>query len=458
MKKFSKYTLIVTLLLFSFEFSFAQNKVIDSLNVVIKNDKNTIEKVKHLNALSWEHLLIGDSDSAIQIANRALLIADLLPQTDKMKASAESFSNIAMGNSDNGNFAESITYFLKALKIGEDMGNKRIISNNLGNIGNVYGNMGEFDKSMEYIFKAMKISEELGDKKRVATDLGNIGNLYDSKNETEKALEYYMKALTMSKELNFKHGIGTNLGNLGLVYSKLGEHDKAITNYMQGLIIAKETGDQRSIAIGEGNIGELYVQLLKGADASEKKDLINNAELHLFAALAIDTTIGFLHHLENTYHNLSELYLITNEHKKSLGYFKLYSNTKDSLFNEEKNKEITRHEMNYEFAKKEAYLKAEQDKKAAVAEAEKKRQNIFFWLISIVAIAIAIIAIVVFRSLRITRQQKQIIEHQKELVEDKQNEILDSIYYAKRIQESLLPTEKYIEKNLNRLNNKRSDE
>lgn len=454
MKNFLKHTFIVIILLFSFEFSFAQNKVIDSLNRVIKKDKNDIEKTKHLNALSWEHLLIGNSDSAILVANKALLIANMLPEADKLKASAESFSNIAMGNSDKGNFAESITYFLKALKIGEDLGNKKIISNNLGNIGNVYGNMGEYDKSLEYILKAMKISEELGDKKRVATDLGNIGNLYDSKNETEKALEYYMKALTMSKELNFKSGIGTNLGNLGLVYSKLGEYDKAVTNYMQGLIIAKETGDQRSITIGEGNIGELYIQLLKSASTGEKKGLIKNAELHLLAALAIDTTIGFLHHLENTYFNLSELYLITNDHKKSLEYFKLFSNAKDSLFSEEKNKEITRNEMSYEFEKKEATLKAEQEKKEAVAEADRKRQNIFFWLISIVAIAIAIIAIIVFRSLRVTRQQKQIIELQKELVEEKQLEILDSIHYAKRIQESLLPTDKYIDKNINRLKGK----
>ncbi|MBP9794238.1 MAG: hypothetical protein KBC56_09600, partial [Flavobacterium sp.] len=42
--------------------------------------------------------------------------------------------------------------------------------------------------------------------------------------------------------------------------------------------------------------------------------------------------------------------------------------------------------------------------------------------------------------------QKEEVEMQKTLVEEKQKEILDSIHYAKRIQESLLPTEKYIER------------
>jgi len=47
--------------------------------------------------------------------------------------------------------------------------------------------------------------------------------------------------------------------------------------------------------------------------------------------------------------------------------------------------------------------------------------------------------------------RKKEVEEQKNLVEEKQKEILDSIHYAKRIQTALLPNNKYIDKNLNRL-------
>jgi len=40
--------------------------------------------------------------------------------------------------------------------------------------------------------------------------------------------------------------------------------------------------------------------------------------------------------------------------------------------------------------------------------------------------------------------QKKLVEDQKNMVDIKQKEILDSIRYAKRIQTSLLPSEKYI--------------
>jgi hypothetical protein len=50
------------------------------------------------------------------------------------------------------------------------------------------------------------------------------------------------------------------------------------------------------------------------------------------------------------------------------------------------------------------------------------------------------------------QQQKEEIENQKELLEEKQKEILDSIHYAQRIQNSILPNEKQIDKVLRRIN------
>lgn len=46
---------------------------------------------------------------------------------------------------------------------------------------------------------------------------------------------------------------------------------------------------------------------------------------------------------------------------------------------------------------------------------------------------------------------KKSITEQKQIIEEKQKEIIDSINYAKRIQNSLLPTEKYIDKSFKRL-------
>ena len=48
-------------------------------------------------------------------------------------------------------------------------------------------------------------------------------------------------------------------------------------------------------------------------------------------------------------------------------------------------------------------------------------------------------------------KQKLEIEQQKHIVEEQQKEVLDSIRYAKRIQNAHLPNEKYILKSIERL-------
>lgn len=52
---------------------------------------------------------------------------------------------------------------------------------------------------------------------------------------------------------------------------------------------------------------------------------------------------------------------------------------------------------------------------------------------------------------KVIEEQKKIVEDQKKLVEEEQKEILDSIYYARRIQQALITSEKYISKQLTRL-------
>ena len=109
-------------------------------------------------------------------------------------------------------------------------------------------------------------------------------------------------------------------------------------------------------------------------------------------------------------------------------------------------KEITRKEMNFEFEKKEAVANAvhkkEVETQQTIADEKSRKQYIITWSVVVGLLLVIIFSLFVFQSLKTTRSQKIIIE-------EKQKDIIDSIRYAKRIQTSLLPTEKYIDKILN---------
>ena len=103
------------------------------------------------------------------------------------------------------------------------------------------------------------------------------------------------------------------------------------------------------------------------------------------------------------------------------------------------------------FDKKESLVKAEQEKKDALASQEKHKQSIILFSVVVGLSVVVIFSFFLYRRFKLTQKQKHIIEQQKHLVEEKQKEILDSIHYAKRIQSSLMPTEKYIAKSLSRV-------
>jgi len=189
-------------------------------------------------------------------------------------------------------------------------------------------------------------------------------------------------------------------------------------------------------------------------------------------AILLANKIGFKEYLKSAYLGLAVLDSTRGNYKSAFENHKMYILYRDSLDNEEIRKKTIQSQMTYDFEKKEAVAKAEHEKELEsqelIANEKSHRQTVIIVFVVFGLILVLLFSGYIFRSLRITRKQKDTIEMQKQIVESQkrqvelqklivenhQKEIIDSITYARRIQLSLLPTEKYIERNLNRLNTK----
>jgi hypothetical protein len=152
--------------------------------------------------------------------------------------------------------------------------------------------------------------------------------------------------------------------------------------------------------------------------------------------------------IRSGYHILSSLDSIEGNFKEGFANFKKYILYSDSLNNEENTRKTVQAQMQYEFDKKEAITKAEQDKKDVLIGKEKQKQKIVIYSVSFGLLMVLAFTIFILRNFRQKQKANTEILKQKEIIEEKQKEILDSIRYAKRIQQALLPTEPYIEKQM----------
>ena len=493
---------------------FAQNKntsdvrgrIIDSLLTLIKSDNTDTNKIIHANKLCYEYTNAGLYDTALNYGNVALQVAHNLFEQGVEKTSpafkrikkgmANSYSNIGNIYKDLGDYPKALDYYSQSLKVAEELGDKKAIAKNLGNSGIVYHSQSDYPKALDYYLRALKITEELVDKKGTTAHLCNIASIYSDQGDYSKALNYSFKALKLAEDIGNKNYIAIILGNIGIEYVGKPDNAKAIEYYFRALKLAKEIGDKNGIAIHLGNIGNIYrghgdfpkaldyyFKSLKLREELGAKDLIastlcnigslyvttgkfNSAESYLKRANSIFDSIGALDFLRQTEESLSQLYdttaqvavhngqylIAAEKFNLSMLYYKKSIALKDTLFSRENKKQLVRKEMNFEFDKKEAVIKASHDKEMAIAEAEKKKQKIVIWSTFGGLLLVVVFAGFIFRSLRITRKQKNIIElqknevsRQKEIVEKQKGKIIDSITYAQRIQESILMKESEIQ-------------
>lgn len=410
--------------------------------------------ITNLNSIGMVYMDQGDYNKALENFTKAKEYYEKMGDKDGI---ASVVGNIGIVYRNLGNYPQAIENYFRAMKMYEEAGNKEGVASNAGNLGVAFMNQNDFNKALEYYSIALKTYEELGDKDGIATNLGNMGIMYVTQKSYPKALEYFFKSITINKEIGDKDGIATNTGNIGHIYYEQGDYDEALKYFADALKLDKEIGDKGGIATNIGSQGEVYL----------KKKEYDKAEQCLKNGLSIADSIHELDMIRDFNFDLSNLYMEKGQWQKAYEVYKEYTDAKDSLVNQDRNKEIGKLEAKEIYDKQLAVQQAQVDKKNGLAAEENKRQKIIIGFTGAVAVAVAFIALIVFRSLKTTRRQKAIIEEQKqeveekkievekqkgeaekqkEIVEQKNKDILDSITYAKRLQDAILPQVSEIKK------------
>lgn len=495
-----KKLILLILLNFTFcvlnSFCFAQNsnsvgersRTTDSLLTLLSTTKQDTTKVNTYNQLFFEYEFSDDA-KARENLNKALALAQKI---DYKKGLAATFTHLGYFAEDKGNYQEALKNYFAALKTQGNIGDKGGMSVLLNNIGNIFDNQGNYPEALKNHLASLKIKEEIDDRKGISASYNNIGLIYMHQNNYTFALKNYVAALTIMEKMKDNENLGYTYSNIGNIYLLLGDYPEALQKHYASLKIFEMMKNEQGKAFSYNNIGATYyskgnyVEALKNHFASLKirKDIgdkqgiassyinlgncktklnkLEEARNYFNNGLQMAKEIGNKVEITNSYDGLASIDSTQGNFKGAYENHKLYILYRDSLDNEQTRKKTVQSQMTYDFEKKELATKAEQDKKDAVTAEESRRQRLFLCFVTVIAMAVAAIAAIVFRSLRITKKQKQIIEIQKEkvevqneeitkqkqIVEEKNHEISSSISYAKRIQRSFLTSPSIIKRHL----------
>ncbi|MEC3908531.1 tetratricopeptide repeat protein [Tamlana sp. 2201CG12-4] len=373
-----KYRLCIFFFIIVCGLFYGQTSKLDSLELVFENQKE-IDSIRFDAGLNAFMLLFRQNlDSARVFGDNVLKFSK---ERQNKEWEATTLRYIGNTYAIQGSFNESLNYFNEGLELLKQLSDKKSIAVTYNNIGTAHYELGNFPKALDNLLKGLKISEDLNDETNLARLTNNLGNVFLRQKNQEKALEYYNYSLSLKKKLGNKYTLSHAYNNVGIVYENLMNFELSLENLLKSAELAEVVGDKRSMTRAYNNIGKLYGKFGKYSEGLEylnkgiqiKKEIGDKEGLisaHLYRgvnylktkayqkakvdcerslSLALET--GVLIAQKESCECLSSVWEKLGDYDKSLQYFKQSIIAKDSLFNNQKTKEITRQEMQYQFEK-----------------------------------------------------------------------------------------------------------
>lgn len=392
-----------------------------------KTTKNTT-LICEVNASYVDYIKMLQNDLALQLAYENL---ELSKKENDCKLISKAYVLIANVNYWGiGNSAKAFEYFELAINEAEKCNDKETLLKIYTESENPYFNTKKYEKYRQLLLKKEKIEPKL---KEDCWHIASFGDLYRNLNKLDTADFYYKKAVLLAERKKDSSSIIQLYYNYALIPSNRGDFKTAIEYCQKGLLIAEKLKSNTRINNGHRQISDMYRNA--GDWQNSKKHLmyvVKEAEEYKREL----SLIGY-------YRRMSEIEFQLKNHKNAYEY--LLKNIE--LFEKHNNAEKTSGLIKTE----EVNLKKQKQLEINLAneqkENERKVKNISFIALGVSLIlmcGILLMFLKIKKSNKIITSQKQEVETQKHIVDEKQKEILDSITYAKRLQQAILPPQEFV--------------
>jgi tetratricopeptide (TPR) repeat protein len=303
----------------------------DSLQKQLPTLGDDTNKVKLLNTIAYLFHNINP-DSGIMYAEWARSISQQLPWK---KGEGMSLHAIGYNQEAKTHNVEALDYYLKALRVFEELGEKRNIASTMGNIGNVYTSLEKYEKALEFDTAALEVYTSIKDVEGQLRNLGNIALVYQGLNKYTKAHQYFAMAIDKATRSGNQAEYAKNLGNQGILYYLEGNLAAAMRYTSEALAIY-ETGkfDKKGLASTLGNMGEFCLASANDSSASPaaRTAYLGKAIGYLNKGVAVSREIQFYEGLIGCHELLAKVHEKAGNAALALTNIKKYFYLKDSIY------------------------------------------------------------------------------------------------------------------------------
>jgi two-component system NarL family sensor kinase len=351
----------------------------DSLIRVAENTSTPdTAKIKLYGDISWE-LILSDIDKSLKYAEKELKLAK---QTGREADEAQAESDVGNIYNRKSDFSIALEHYNKSAEIRKRLNLSDKLASVYVNIATVLARQNRNKEALDIYFKSLKIFEANHDTAKMAVVVGNIGHIYYELEQNDMARPFYRRSLELAKKANIpslifssynllagifyesgqydstlyyyrlaeeigekgnmKYGLAVIYNNTGTILMRKKNYTESLEYLNKSLLLREEMQDKLGIGTSNLNMGEVYK--ITG-------DLVKSKE-HIDKALKIFLEINSIINIKQCYGFLSEIYQAKGELKTAIHYFELYSEYKDSVYNQNVAEQMAEMRTRYESEKK----------------------------------------------------------------------------------------------------------
>jgi len=369
----------------------------------------------------------------------------LFEKIEEQKGILDPLNNLALIYKSLGDVDKALDYYYRCLDVVEKTGYENDDLFVYNNLGGLYIMQGDFPTAKKYYHKTLELAAKHNDIRLMATGNVNLAGIHKANNELDSALLFYQKSYELRSKLGTKTKMANSLVEIGNIHFLHNNNDTALSYYLKAFNLINELENAEATNHVHYALGRVY---LKTGEVEKAVKVTTIA--HKYAV-----ELGYLNQIKLSAELLSDIYKKLNEYDKALEMYQLSITMRDSLINEQNQRAVYRAQINYEFEQKENESKLKEQKKELIQAQEEKKKNIIITAISIGMSLAVLFLIYIYSRFRVIKKQKQLIEDQKRIVDhqkeelinfndalsSKNDQITDSISYAKKIQKAVLPSQ-----------------
>ena len=376
--------------------------VIDSLlNLLQQHTTADTTRVNLLNELGVEYWIVAPSESEYY-GQQALALADSLSYVSGI---AYAYDVIGVAHWTQGKYTTALDYLINALTSYQRLGHTTYAANTMLNIGLIYYEQQDYELALQYYQEALGRFRTINEPTSIATALHNIGSVYLQLTDYTRADSSFMQALNIYRENQSQYGLSisyTSLGDLSFITTN---YTQALSYYQQSLDISRQLGDADGVATLLYRIGNTYRQ-------QQQYDL---AEQYLNEGIDAAQQINDQKQLQDIYLEFKELENARGNFRQAIAYYEQYVAVKDSLFNEEKSRQIAELQTVYETQQKEQEIALQNERIQTLNQKARIDSILRYGLIFCVLVLGALAYLILSRQRLRIKKNKEIYSAQQAL-------------------------------------------